>query len=158
MALTLGALAERIGGALHNGDPGCEVSSVATLQHAGSGDISFLSNRSYRKYLAATRAGAVILAPDDLPDCPVAAIVVDNPYVAYARAAALLFPPQADRQGVHPAAVVDEGCEIHASAWVGPHTVIEAGVRIAAGVQIAGGCHIGADTAIGPGCRIRSPC
>lgn len=154
MALTLGALAGKIGGALHNGDPDCEVSSVATLQHATGGDISFLSNRSYRKYLPATRAGAVILAPEDLPDCPVAAIVADNPYVAYAHAAALLFPPPADRQGVHPAAVVDDSCTIHASAWIGPHVVIEAGVTIDAGVQIAGGCYIGADTVIGPGCRI----
>ena len=89
MAVTLGALAEQLGGELKSGDPSCEIASVATLQHAGGGDISFLANRGYRKYLASTRASAVILAPEDLPECPVAAIVTDDPYVAYARAAGI---------------------------------------------------------------------
>ena len=72
MALTLGALAEQIGGRLEQGNPGCEVGGVATLQHASTGDISFLANRTYRKFLASTRASAVILAAEHLPDCPVA--------------------------------------------------------------------------------------
>ncbi len=81
MALTLGALAKQIGGTLHNGEPGREIRSVATLQHAADGDVSFLANKRYRKHLLSTCASAVILAPDNLPDCPVAAIVTDNPYV-----------------------------------------------------------------------------
>lgn len=82
MPITLGELAEQIGGALINGESSTEVSSVTTttLQHASPGDISFLANRSYRKYLASTRAGVVILTPDDVAVCPVAAVVTDHPY------------------------------------------------------------------------------
>ena len=154
MALTLGALADEIGGTLQNGDPASEVSSVATLQHAGAGDISFLANRGYRKFLDSTRATVVILAPEHLPDCPVAAIVTDNPYVAYARAAAMLFPPPPDRKGAHPSAAIAEDCSVDSSAWIGPHCIIENGATIEAGVQLAGGNYIGAGCVIGPGSRL----
>ena len=154
MALTLGTLADEIGGTLQNGDPATEVASVATLQHAVAGDISFLANRGYRKFLGSTRATAVILAPEHLPDCPVAAIVADNPYVAYARAAAMLFPPPADRKGAHPSAVIADDCSIDASAWIGPHCIIESGATIEAGVQLAGGNFIGAGSTIGSGSRL----
>lgn len=79
MPITPGELAEQIGGTLINGEPSTEVGSVATLQHASPGDISHLVNCSYRKYLASTRAGVVILAADDVGVCPVAAIVADHP-------------------------------------------------------------------------------
>jgi UDP-3-O-[3-hydroxymyristoyl] glucosamine N-acyltransferase len=154
MALTLGALAEQIGGTLEQGDPGSEVGAVATLQHASTGDISFLANRTYRKFLASTRATAVILAPEDLPECPVAAIVTDNPYAAYARAAALLFPRPSGRRGIHPSASIGESCSIDANAWIGPCCIIESGATIHAGVQLAGGCYIGADTEIGTDSRL----
>jgi UDP-3-O-[3-hydroxymyristoyl] glucosamine N-acyltransferase len=154
MALTLGTLADEIGGTLQNGDPASEVASVATLQHAVAGDISFLANRGYRKFLDSTRATAVILAPEHLPNCPVAAIVTDNPYVAYARAAAILFPPAPGRRGAHPSAVIGDDCTIDASAWVGPHCIVENGATIEAGVQLAGGNYIGAGSVIGPGSRL----
>ena len=83
MAVTLGELAGKLGGQLRNGDPACRVNSVATLQHAREGDVSFLANKGYRKYLADTRASAVILAPAEADACPTAAIVMDNPYASY---------------------------------------------------------------------------
>ena len=151
MGLALGELAGRIGGELH-GDPDCLVSSVGTLQHAGEGSISFLANRAYRKYLPATRASAVILEAAFAGECPTATITVTDPYVAYARVAALLSSPPAPRHGVHPGAVIGEGCEIASSAWVGPHCIIEDGAVIAAGVQLAGGCFIGRGSHIGADC------
>ena len=105
MAVTLGELAREVGGELHNGDPATLINAVATLQHAGEGDISFLANKGYRKFLRDTRASAVILAPAEVDACPTAAIVMDNPYAGYARAAAMLAPAQPDRQGIHPQAL-----------------------------------------------------
>jgi UDP-3-O-[3-hydroxymyristoyl] glucosamine N-acyltransferase len=154
MALSLGALAEKIGGELHNGDPGCEITSVATLQSAAAGDISFLANKGYRKYLAATQASAVILAPEHVPACPVAAIVSTNPYAAYARAAALLTSRIPERQGIHQAATIGDDCSIDPTAWVGPQCIVEDGVTIHAGAQIAGGCFIGSASVIGADCRL----
>jgi UDP-3-O-[3-hydroxymyristoyl] glucosamine N-acyltransferase len=151
MGLALGELAGRLGGELR-GDPDCVISSVASLQRAGQGAISFLANRAYRKYLTATRASAVILEAAFARECPTATITVVNPYAAYARAALLLTAPPAKRRGVHPSAVIGAGCEIASSAWVGPHCIIEDGVTIADGVQLSGGCFMGRDSHIGADC------
>ena len=149
MTLTLAKLAEAVGGQLQNADPDCEIAGVATLQHAGAGDISFLANAGYRKYLSDCRASAVILSPDDAAAYPAAAIVSSNPYVSYARAAALIAPAPTARQGIHASASLDQDCRVAASAWVGPHCIIESGAVIHAGVQLAGGCFIGAGSVVG---------
>jgi len=149
MKLTLARLAEKVGGELQNADPDCEITGVATLQHAGDGDVSFLSNAAYRKYLSDCRASAVILSPADAAAYPEAAIVSSNPYVSYARAASLIAPPPAARQGVHASASVDADCHVDASAWIGPNCIIEQGAFIHAGVQLSGGCFIGAGSVIG---------
>lgn len=152
--VTLGQLAERIGGELY-GDAACVVTGVATLQGAQPGDITFLANPRYRKYLASTRASAVILSPKDKADCATAAVVVANPYVGYARVAALLYADreQAPVAGVHPTACVSADSRVHESSSIGPCCVIEADVSIAANVSIGPGCFIGKGAVIGEGSR-----
>lgn len=144
---TLGQLAQRVGGQV-KGDPDTPICRVAPLQTAQSGDIGFLAQPRYRKQLAATRASAVILSANDLEICPVAALVVDNPSVAYARIAALLNPA-VRQEGMHPAAVVSPASRIHSSAWIGPLCVIEDGVEIGARASIGPGCTIGRNSSIG---------
>jgi len=156
MALALGELARQAGGELVNGDPARLITSVATLQNAGPSDISFLANPGYKKFLADTRAAAVIVSPENMADCPVAAISSSNPYATYARAAALIHPLPPDRQGIHPAASVSADSSVDATAWVGPHCVVEEGVVIGAGVQLAGGCFIGAGSSIGAHSRLQA--
>jgi UDP-3-O-[3-hydroxymyristoyl] glucosamine N-acyltransferase len=152
--MTLGELAQRLGVTLRGGDPACSVTSVATLQHAGAGDLSFLANKGYRKYLAGTRACAVILAPEYADECPAAVLLSDNPYVSYARAAALIVPPAPGRQGVHPTASLEAGSVVDPAAWVGPHCIIERDAVIEAGVQLAGGCFVGTGSRIGAHTRL----
>ena len=149
MELTLGNLARQIDAELQGGDPDCRITGVATLQLAGPGELSFLSNTAYRKHLSATRAAAVILAAEHAAECPTASIVAADPYVAYARAAALLAPAPQPRQGVHPDASLDQDCSVASSAWVGPHCVVEQGAVLHAGVQLAAGCYVGAHSVIG---------
>ena len=87
---TLHDLATYVDGVVR-GDAACLITGVATLMSAIPGDITFLSNPHYRKYLSATRASAVILSSEDKNACAAAALVVDNPYVAYARIATCLY-------------------------------------------------------------------
>lgn len=154
MALALGALAEAIGASLEKGDPETRIVAVATLQNAGPGDISFLANVGYKRYLFNTRASAVILSPEHADACPTAALVSPNPYAAYARAAALVEPPVGNREGIHATAIIAAECEIHPTAWVGPHCIVEPGAAISARVQLAAGCFIGAGSRIGPDCQL----
>ena len=148
---SLGELAVRVGLELR-GDPNLRVSRVATLQNAGRGTLSFFANAHYRKNLQTTSATAVILSAKSADDCPVAALIAPNPYLAYARVALLLHPLQISEPGIQASAVVAPTAQIDASATVGPQAVIEDGVSIGPRVVIGPGCivqagtHIGADT------------
>ena len=78
------------------------LTGVAPLQTAGPDEVSFLDNRKYAAALAETRAGAVIVHPDMADRVPptAVAIVAAEPYVAWARVAALFhpLPPVATRR------------------------------------------------------------
>jgi len=150
---TLGQLAEHVGGHVY-GDAECMISGVATLHNAKSGDISFLANPRYARYLGATVASAVILSEEYRAACPTNALVVADPYLSYARIAARLSPPAPPRQGRHPSAAIDPASSIDPSAWIGPHSVIEEGAEIAAGVVVGPGCVVGRNSRIGAGSRL----
>ena len=148
MEMTLGALAAALSATLH-GDGDIPISSVATLASAGPGALSFLANRRYRPQLAATRASAVVLDAEFLAECPVAALVMSNPYLGFARAATMLNPPRASPSGVHSQAVVDAAARVHPNAWVGPGAVLERGASIGDGVFVGPHCLVGEDVTIG---------
>ncbi|GAB4298849.1 MAG: UDP-3-O-(3-hydroxymyristoyl)glucosamine N-acyltransferase [Thiohalomonadaceae bacterium] len=153
MSITLAELARRLGARLV-GDGQCVITGVATLTGAVAGTLSFLTNSRYRKHLQATQASAVILKEDDLEFCPTNALVVANPHVAYARAAALFAPVLDATPGIHPSAVVDESARIDAAATVGAHCAIGADCVIGAGAVIGAGCVLEHGVSIGSGTRL----
>ena len=166
---TLSQIVSQLGGEAI-GEVSAPLTGVATLDSAGPSDLTFLANPKYRSRLAATRAGAVIVAARDRDAASVPRIVCDNPYAYYAKAVALFHPEAEAKPGVHPSAQVDPTAVIDASAEIGACVSVGAGTRIAAGARIGAGCVIGADAAIGErtrlhprvtvydGCRLGSRC
>ena len=146
----LNEIAEQIGAVLH-GDGDCEISAIRPLQQATSGHLSFLNNPKYEKYLADTAASAVIVSPDSLPACSTNALVLDNPYVGYAKAAHLFAPAREAQPGIHPTAVVGKDCIIDDSAEVSANVVIGDGSQIGAKSIIHPGAVIGKQCCIGKG-------
>jgi UDP-3-O-[3-hydroxymyristoyl] glucosamine N-acyltransferase len=139
-------------------DPKSELmlTGVGPLQTAGPSEVSFLDNRRYADLLAATRAGAVIVHPDlaqGLPDGSVA-LCTSAPYVAWARVAALFFPPPPIRAGIDPRAVVDATATIDPHAEIGPLAIVGAGAVIGPESRIGAGAVVGPGVSIGAGCRI----
>jgi len=149
----LGRLADRIGAELR-GDPGRLVRAIAPLAAAGEGDLSFLSNRRYLKDLSTTGASAVILGPGDADASPTAVLVLDNPYLGYARAAALMADPLAFSPGLHPSAIVDPAADVSPEASIGPLACVAGGARIGARVRIGPGSVVGPDAVIGDDSRL----
>jgi UDP-3-O-[3-hydroxymyristoyl] glucosamine N-acyltransferase len=153
MGTTLGELAVRFGLELA-GDPALEVTGVATLAAAGPGTVSFLANPRYRRHLAGTRAGAVVLDAASAADCPVAALVSPNPYAAFARIAQVLHPQPAVVPGVHPSAVVHPGAEVAPDAAVGPQAAVEEGAVVGPRALVGPGCILMRGARIGPDTRL----
>jgi UDP-3-O-[3-hydroxymyristoyl] glucosamine N-acyltransferase len=129
---------------------------VAPLQTAGPAEVSFLDNRRYAGLLGNTKAGAVIVHPEMAGAVPAgtAALVTPEPYLGWARIAALFHPPAPTMPGIAPSAVVDPAARIDPAAEIGPLAVIGAGAEIAAGCRIGPLAVIGAGVVLGRDCRI----
>ncbi|NRH28916.1 UDP-3-O-(3-hydroxymyristoyl)glucosamine N-acyltransferase [Pseudomonas sp. MS19] len=147
---TLGQLATRLGATL-KGDSELLITGLATLQDAGVGQLSFLANAQYRKYLADTQAAAVLLTEADAEGFPGNALIVANPYLAYAELSHAFDRKPQGVVGVHPSALVAADASIDPTASVGAYAVIESGAQIAAGVTISAHCFVGARSIIGEG-------
>src|SRR5690606_2829883 len=85
-AYTAGQIADRLGLELR-GDGGVRICGVASLGAAGPDELGFMANPRYRDQLAASRAGVVILRPEDADSHAGTVLLAPDPYVAYARAA-----------------------------------------------------------------------
>jgi UDP-3-O-[3-hydroxymyristoyl] glucosamine N-acyltransferase len=151
--MLLSELAARTGATL-DGDGAVDIVRMATLEDAGPGDISFLSNPKYHSQLARTRAGAVIVATDIARETALPKLVGGNPYAIYARVATLLYPRAAGIPGVHRTAIVGEGARIAASAAVGPFAVVGAGTVIGERAEVGTACAIGANVVIADDVRL----
>ena len=148
LSYTLGQLAAHVGAELR-GDADLPIQGLATLQEAGPAQLSFLANPQYRKYLPESRAGAVLLTAADADGFAGTALVVANPYLAYASLSHLFDRKPKAAAGIHPTAIVAADAEVDPSASVGAYAVIESGARIGAGVSIGAHCVIGARSEIG---------
>ncbi|WP_342146360.1 UDP-3-O-(3-hydroxymyristoyl)glucosamine N-acyltransferase [Rickettsiella endosymbiont of Aleochara curtula] len=152
---TLQEIARLIGADL-KGDPNCLISGIMALQSAKAGQISFLDNKRYLKYLAATQASAVILNAESLKHAPNNALVVADPYLAFAKVAKLFERlPQVIRE-IHTTAVIAKDCHIHPSVSIAPYVVIGANTRLDEGVVIGAACVIGENVVIGANTRLAS--
>lgn len=154
---TLAQLAQQLGAELRL-VPGADaeqcVSGLNTLQDADSAQVSFLASANYQRFLVDTRACAVLLGEDLAAECPVSALVVDDPYHAFARATAIFDTAPKGRAGIHPAASVHPDAEVDPSACIAAGAVVEAHARIGAGAFIGANCVVGEGSEIGAGSRL----
>ncbi|MGH8371515.1 MAG: UDP-3-O-(3-hydroxymyristoyl)glucosamine N-acyltransferase [Gammaproteobacteria bacterium] len=150
---TLAELAHRCAGEFR-GDPDIRIQRVATLQNAMQGDIAFLANPHYKRYLGTTRASAVIVSPQDSSACSVAALIVENPYLIYARVADLLAPSRLQKKGIDRSAHVDPAARVHEEAWVGQGAVVAAHAVIERGAEIGPNCVVMEAATVGEDSRL----
>ena len=136
------------------GDAQASVTGVATLAHAERNDLAFLANPRYRSQLEGCEAGIVVMRAEEAEGFAGTALITADPYVAFARLAALFeqrVPPTA---GIHPGAAIDASAQVDPGASIGPFTSIGARSTIAAGAVIGAGCAIGEDCVVGADCEL----
>ena len=145
-------LAQRFGLELRGEDRA--VHGVGTLSSATAEQLSFLANPRYRGQLGDTAAGVVVLHADEADARTGTALIARDPYVEFAKIAALFERKPVRTAGIHPTAVVDASAQVDPAAHVGPHVSIGARSRIGAGASIGPGCVIGDDCEVGEGCEL----
>ncbi|MEW6208299.1 MAG: UDP-3-O-(3-hydroxymyristoyl)glucosamine N-acyltransferase [Acidobacteriota bacterium] len=157
--MKLGEIAQRLECQLE-GDPGIEITGIATLETAREGEISFLTNIKYFAEAKATRASALIVGPD-CSGINKPLLKHHNPYLVFAKAIELLLPPPPVTPSIHPTAWIassarlGERVSVGAFCFVGEEAVLEDDVIIGPHCVIHQGVTIGEKTIIHSGCAIR---
>lgn len=151
--ISLAEIARLVGGTVE-GNADVEISDVAPIERAVSGQISFVANTKYLHHIQTTGASALVLGPDiDCTRVPV--LRHPNPYLTFARIVDLFYP--ATRRvapGIHATAVVDGSAKIDDSAGVGAMVHVGAGSLIGQDTQVMPSVYIDHDVAIGSNCLI----
>lgn len=144
---TLSQLANHIGAELR-GSGDLEITGVANLENAGNGQLGFAVDKRFKKAVKASGASALILTAElaELTDLP--ALVMESPYLGFARASQLFDTTPDAPAGIHPSAVVHDSATISPTASVGANAVIEADASLADGAIVGPGC------VVGPGCIV----
>lgn len=146
MPTTLRQLADHLGAELI-GDAGVVVDSVGSIEAGRPGQVAFLSNPKYAKFLETTRTSAVITKPQVTAPAGVNLLRMNEPYYGYALAATLLHGfRRHPHAGVHPKATVDP------TASVGENTILYPGVYIGPGAKVGKGCVLFANVVVYDGC------
>ena len=116
-------LANKVKGELV-GDPEVVINSIATIQNASPGCISFLANPKYNKFLIDSSASAVIVSPELSNELRTPGIITDDPYAAYAIISSLFVKhsnPYTDKSISY---FIHETAEVHETAVIGPNVYI----------------------------------
>jgi UDP-3-O-[3-hydroxymyristoyl] glucosamine N-acyltransferase len=127
--MRLSELAARLGLELH-GDPGLEIGAPAPIEAAGPGSITFLAQPKYASHLERLAGACVIVTREMLGAVRGSALISANPYLDFARALEVFFPPYRPAIGIDSSAHIAPDASIGADASVGAGCVIGAGVRI----------------------------
>lgn len=127
---------------------------VAPLETAGPDEVSFFENRKYVDAFTCSRAGAVFVEQWAAARAPsgMALLVTKEPYRAYALASQAFYPAAEVRARRAPSALIDATAIVPDDCEIGPHVVIEFGVRLGRR------CRLGPNTVVGDGVEIGDDC
>ena len=170
VSLSVKEIAHACGAELFQADGNEElpINGASPIETAITGNISFIDNAKYLKYLESTGASAVFCSKKHVDQVPghVVALVHDTPYKAYGMALSLLYPtamrPQpllgevgisknafiGDEVSIEDDVTIEAGATIGRGAAIGSGSVILAGAAIGAGVQIGRNTTIGANATV----------
>lgn len=132
------------------------LSSVSGLDEAKGGELSFLASAKYRRALKTTHASVVIVSEKDVEHCPenIIKLVVDDPYLAYARVSHLFNKRSKPKSSIHPTAVIAGDVVMGKNVTIGANAVVEQGVKLGDGVEIGALSFIGEFSDIGHSTRV----
>jgi UDP-3-O-[3-hydroxymyristoyl] glucosamine N-acyltransferase len=126
--MKLGEIAEKLGCELE-GSAQMEITGVAGIEEARTGELTFLVNRKYRGALETSKASAILVARDAGP-MRMAALRSANPYLDFARAIDFFHPAPHYSPGIHPTAVIAKSAKVGERAHIGPYCFVDENVEI----------------------------
>ncbi len=152
-SFTLAELAARVGGEVQ-GDATLRLDGVASLEDAGPAQVSFFSNKKYRREFEASRAGAVVVEPGAQVAPGRTVLRVQNAYLAFAKISTLFHPPREALPEVAPGAAIHPSARVHPSAQVMPLACVGPNGEVGARTILFPGAHVGEGARVGEDCLL----
>jgi len=149
------------------GNDAVEISRVAKIEEAGEGDITFVANPKYAKFLSTTHASAVLVNKQlaGRATGTTALLRVDDPYFSFLKILQTLDPPKDPLPpGIHSTAVIPSSAvlgtdaRIGACVVLGERCVIGGGAMICHGVVLGDDVHVGEGSVLYPNVSVREGC
>jgi UDP-3-O-[3-hydroxymyristoyl] glucosamine N-acyltransferase len=153
---SLGDIARRTDGVVI-GDPGVRIASIAAVEDAESGTLTFATDERYLKAALESRAAAILAAAsavDARKSYEKPLVIVPSPRVALASLLAMVETPRLKGPFVDPSASIDPSASVGAEVYIGRDVTVGAGAVIGARSVLAGGAVIAANVTLGEDCYI----
>jgi UDP-3-O-[3-hydroxymyristoyl] glucosamine N-acyltransferase len=159
MEYTAKQLAHVLNGTVE-GDPKAAINSVAKIEEARSGSLSFLSNPKYKQYIYTTEATIVLVnnnfEPDTDKEIKATLIRVEDSYLALTKLLELYQQNKYNLKGVSSKAKVARSAKIGKNVYIAEFVSIADNVIIGDNVKIFPSVTIYPDAKIGEGSVIHS--
>jgi len=139
-------IAALVGGKLI-GDPDVEISSVADMALARSGQLAFT------EYADVQTNASCLIAPTGVEIMSLPAVIhVNDPKLAFAKAAAVVHPPKWRSAEIHSSAVIAPSASLGKDVFIGAFTCVGKNSIIGDGCQLRAGSKVGDNVTIGRNC------
>jgi UDP-3-O-[3-hydroxymyristoyl] glucosamine N-acyltransferase len=112
-----------------------EISSVAAIDLATTGNLSYIEGAKFASMVEKTEASALILPDDEIlqekaTQRGIAWIATKEPRLIFAKAIALFYQPYQPTPGIHPTAVISPSAAIGKNVAIGAYAVVQKGVKV----------------------------
>lgn len=156
MEITLKEIAEFVNGKII-GDENLIIRSLAKIEDAQAGDLTFLYLPAYEKFFTLTRASAIIVKPGfNKSRADISYIEVKDPNKAFFKIVNKYFTPEFELKGIDPASYIHPSVKLGNNVSLGKNVVISAGCEIGSNTKIFHNTVIYEDVKIGSECLIFS--
>jgi len=164
MEISLKDAAGFIGGKIF-GNENIAISSVAKIEDARQGDLTFLYLPQYYKFFPSTKASAIIVKPDfERSRDDIAYIVCDNPNIGFQKIVMNFFAPEIKSFGIDPSAFIHPSAKLGGNVSIGKNVVISENCSVGDNTIILhnttllNNVSVGANTIIYSNVAIREEC
>ena len=150
MKFTAEQISKKVDGNIE-GNPNVELYILSKIEEAKVGSITFLSNPKYIPFIYKTKASAVIVDNDFIPENKLntTLIRVKDPYSSFSKILELFNLEDRKLYEIDKSALINKDVKLPKKTFIGALTIIEKGVVLGENVRIKAQSFIGQNVKIG---------
>ncbi len=153
--MRVGELAEAVR-AVVSGNPDIEIRGISSIEKAKDNEITFISNKKYKKFLDSTKACCIIVDKNiDISQYrDKTFIICDDSYMCFAKILRMLHIKNHQSSYISLKASVSETALVAETAYISDYVFIEKGAKVGSNSVLMPFVYIGENAVIGDNCLV----